>query len=652
MIWLNPWLLLALAGLPVVWWLMRMVPPPPRRERFPPLELLRQLVSSQETPARTSWWLLVLRCLAVALLIIALAHPVVRADRGLLGCETVLLVVDDGWAAANHWQELTAVAHEVVADSDRYAIPLYILTTAPSPTEEFVVDGPLSLRLARELLQQWQPKSWPVDRLAAANALAISAGGNLGHSNDPICTTWLSDGLDGEGTAELAEQMNRLGSLEVRVPEQLPLLLLPPRRQEHQIRLSVVRADNHPSVKVHLFGNQEQILASSQIGFEPQVRSGSVLLTPPTSSGQIVRIQIEQHASAGAVVLLDKRWQQRSVGLVGSDRDSPAHPLLDELFYLRQALKLFSTVHQGTVDQLLSLPVLVLSDTTGKLEPEHIDRLSQWLENGGMLIRLAGPEIIQNPDTLLPVPLQHRERTLDGALSWSQPAKFQEFAADSPFAGLPVPDEVRVTRQALARQTGDHQVWARLEDGTPVVTALRQGKGWLVLIHTNTEWSNLALSELFVGMLLRLVERGEGIQGANPTELLLPVAQLDGFGKLGKPSPHALAIQGHQLGSQQVDPWHPPGFYAPERLDGTRYALNLTDQLTELTPLDLPDGVQPRSYALDESLDLKPWLLNILWLLLLLDLLVSLFLRGFLPRAERLRGILLARTKTFEPRTS
>ena len=41
---LSPWLLLALAGLPVLWWLLRLTPPAPRRQSFPAIRLLFDLV--------------------------------------------------------------------------------------------------------------------------------------------------------------------------------------------------------------------------------------------------------------------------------------------------------------------------------------------------------------------------------------------------------------------------------------------------------------------------------------------------------------------------------------------------------------------------------------------------------------------------------
>ena len=70
-----PWLLVALAALPVLWWLLRVTPPSPRRVAFPPIRLLRDLPVSEETPARTPWWLLLLRVLAAALVILGLARP-------------------------------------------------------------------------------------------------------------------------------------------------------------------------------------------------------------------------------------------------------------------------------------------------------------------------------------------------------------------------------------------------------------------------------------------------------------------------------------------------------------------------------------------------------------------------------------------------
>jgi len=47
----QPLILLALIGLPVLWWLLRLVPPRPRRIAFPPTRLLFDIAPREETPA-------------------------------------------------------------------------------------------------------------------------------------------------------------------------------------------------------------------------------------------------------------------------------------------------------------------------------------------------------------------------------------------------------------------------------------------------------------------------------------------------------------------------------------------------------------------------------------------------------------------------
>ncbi len=116
----TPWMLLALVALPLLWWLLRVTPPAPRRVVFPAIRLLRGLVATQETPHSTPWWLLLLR-LAIALLIItALAQPLLNPGSRLSSGGpqgVVLLVVDDGWAAAADWSRRRASLDDLLAEA-------------------------------------------------------------------------------------------------------------------------------------------------------------------------------------------------------------------------------------------------------------------------------------------------------------------------------------------------------------------------------------------------------------------------------------------------------------------------------------------------------------------------------------------------------
>src|ERR1700752_5392367 len=112
----SPWLLVSLGALPIIWWLLRVTPPAPRRIAFPAIRLLLGLVPSEETPARTPLWLILLRMLLAALVIFAVAHPLrnPQALRAATGAGVV--VMDDVWAAAQDLPARQAALAELLAE--------------------------------------------------------------------------------------------------------------------------------------------------------------------------------------------------------------------------------------------------------------------------------------------------------------------------------------------------------------------------------------------------------------------------------------------------------------------------------------------------------------------------------------------------------
>src|SRR5476649_869245 len=126
----SPWLLAALVVLPVLWWLLRVTPPAPRRQRFPTIRLLLGLVPREQTPARTPLWLVLLRMALAALIILALAHPLLNPTATLAGKGPLVLVVDNGWTAARHWEERRAALDPLVAQAEREDRNVVLVATA------------------------------------------------------------------------------------------------------------------------------------------------------------------------------------------------------------------------------------------------------------------------------------------------------------------------------------------------------------------------------------------------------------------------------------------------------------------------------------------------------------------------------------------
>src|SRR6516165_4795381 len=218
----SPWLLVALVALPIIWWLLRVTPPAPRRIAFPAIRLLLGLAPREETAARTPLWLILLRIAIAALVIVAAAHPLLNPQARLASTGPILLIVDDGWAAARDWTVRQAALTNLLAEAEREDRQVVLVTTAPPATNQAPAAlAPIRAADARAAVQALQPKPWPVDRRAA---LARLEALTLPEADSAV---WLSDGVaDGE-SASLAAHLAARGSLRYLAAEadQAPLLL-------------------------------------------------------------------------------------------------------------------------------------------------------------------------------------------------------------------------------------------------------------------------------------------------------------------------------------------------------------------------------------------------------------------------------------------
>ena len=155
-----------------------------------------------------------------------------------------------------------------------------------------------------------------------------------------------------------------------------------------------------------------------------------------------------------------------------------------------------------------------------------------------------------------------------------------------------------------------------------------------MLFHTTAdpEWSNLAISGLFVDMLRRIVAMSQGVAGASD-RALPPVETLDGFGRLHRAPATAETIPAGDFAATLASSDHPPGFYGTA---DARRALNLAPAVKTFAPLPaLPDGVARQSYARGSEVDFRPSLLGAALALALIDLVIAYALRGLLPRLGR-----------------
>ena len=647
----EPFLLLGLLSLPVLWWLLRVMPPRPRRVEFPPTKLLFDIAPKEETPSRTPWWLTLIRLAAAALLIIAAAGPIWNPATGLGASNApVVILLDDGWSSAASWDTRVKAADELIAkaDSDRRGVALVALS---EPARDITL---MPAGTARVALRQISPKPWSVERIETLPAIE-----RFLKSTGDAEIAWLTDGTDtGRGSEFLPALAKTIGERALTIFEgaPAPLALAAAENAAAKMTVKVLRPDGRATIgTVRAVDAKGSPIGEARFAFANGDRETEASFDLPVElRNDIARLEIMGERSAGAVQLLDKRWRRRAVGVVSGATSDTAQPLLAANFYLARALSPFADIRLGdrvapqqALAQFLDqkLPMIVMADV-GALSPEIRDRLNAWIEQGGVLVRFAGPRLAQADDDLVPVKLRRGGRVLGGSLTWEKPQHLSAFSAEGPFAGLAVPKDITISRQVLADPDAAlaAKTWAILEDGTPLVTGERRGKGVVSLFHVGADmrWSDLPMSGTFVEMLRRVVDMsgytstpGAGVASEGAAEMVAPLRTLDGFGASGPPPSTAKPMPADYRDRATAE--HPPGLYGPAEGPIAVNTLAAADRLAALDTASL--RAQRATYTNAEPSDLRGTLLASALALFLIDaVIVALLGAGLVALLRRWRA--------------
>jgi hypothetical protein len=645
----SPLLLLGLLALPVLWLLLRAVPPAPIRRRFPGVALLLGLQDEEAEADKTPWWLLLLRMAAVAAAIIAFAGPVLNPVERQAGNGPLLIAMDATWADARDWTRRLDRAAALLDEAGRDGRPVAVIRLTDAPGDvTFQAADAVATRLAGITPQAFAPRD------LAAWADRLPEGG--------FDTFWLSDGLAHSGRDTLMAALSVQGRVTVFESPRPVFALHPARYDEGAIQLSASRlpAADPVSVEVSARGPDpsgvDRELARIVLDFGlGEARAEAALSLPPELRNRITRFEVAGLRSAGAVSLTDDSLKRRKVALIGGGADREGLQLLSPLHYLRQALAPVADLMEGSLtDLLLASPDVVIMADIARLSQTDTDALLDWLDDGGLLLRFAGPQMAASDvsrtqeDPLMPVRLREGGRSVGGAMSWGEPKTLAPFAEGSPFHGLPMPEDVTVTAQVLAQPDPDlaARTIAALADGTPLVTRKEVGQGQVVLVHVtaNAEWSTLPLSGLFMSMLERLAvsTRPMAPEAADLAgQTWVPELVLDAYGQPqdagdlpGQPG-EALA---HAM-TAGPGPDQPPGLYA-----GTdrRVALNVIAAQTTLIAATWPQGTVIEGLEAPPEQALKGAFLSGGLVLLLLDILAALWVSGRLGGLARGAAVVAA----------
>jgi hypothetical protein len=662
----SPLILLALLGLPLLWWLLKATPPKPRRQIFPPLVLLETLKTRSQSPAHTPWWLLVLRILLIGLVIMFCAGPMLNPSGNLFAnnAQTIVVMVDNSWSSGASFEAIQQEALYTVDEAGRQDGKIILWPLADSNPDLSV----LSALEAKDQLRALQPLPIPLQSKIILQKLTQLSEKM---AQNAINFVYAGTGLISEDLSLAFQEINRNANWQsvflVQTPDDFLTLKQIEQTGDLSFQMATSLLQNKAPVTIGLYDNKNNIL-EQQIITDYELNSAETisfdLPLPLLQDAAYARILQQNHA--GAVALIDGRLKRKNIAILSGEKATQNQSLLRETHYLERAFRPYANitlydnqpVQQALLQALDTNPSLIALVSVGQLSSEGHNALQDWIDQGGLLLRFASPELSLAKDPLTPVPLRAGSRQLGGTLSWQTPQGLGLLPQTSPFSNDNNFSDIVINKQILADPAAlePQMVWVELADGTPLVTAKQQGEGEIVLFHVPASpgWSNLPLSGLFETMMATLAARAPLFIAPNENAIdnnsssqnnltrnqtpLKPLRVLSGKGEWTWPDDNHRALDFSIESSPIVSEQHPPGFYGELK---TPFALNLSDDQKTLAPItdftpSSPFNILP--FRSDKPLDLRPYLLALALLLLFIDSIAMVYLSGLFSYLQRKRS--------------
>ena len=467
-------MLALLLVLPVIYWLLRMIPPLPKLVRFPAIRLLIGLEPTEQTPMKMPWWLLLLRLLLATALILAVARPLLNPQADLPGKGPLMLVIDDGWSSAPGWTTRIAHAERLIQRAERAQRPVVLTGTAPAAAR--CAGGAQGRHAARR--GPHPPARLPAQALADRPRRRRHRHRPDAGRSRRLCR--VAERRPGgrrrapSSPSACAASTACRSCCPTRRPRRCCCCRPPPKAATSRCR----RCGPSPTARARSPSRRPTSRAawwpaSSSTSPPPRPRAKACCRRRPSCATAWRGSTSRRRAARAARCCSTSAHRRRPVSILGERPTASGQPLMQEVYFLERALD----------------PYVSLVDRRSRdgADPQHRRAADpRWRRALGQRPRgdrqvdrarrhrraLRRPQPRPGNDPLVPTPLRLGDRALGGVMSWGQPTALAEFPANSPFLGIPIPKDVRISQQVLAEPTPDlaDKTWARLADGTPLVT--------------------------------------------------------------------------------------------------------------------------------------------------------------------------------------
>ena len=504
----SPAYLWAVLAIPLLWWLLRLIPPEAIRRRFPSLRLFENLPPLRAQTAYTPIWLLILRGVMVALIIIGFAEPVFFTHESSVPPpdQPVVMLMDNCWSAAPNFAAMRAEALSILEN-----LPpeqnIAVIAACPADANAIISQGLISTPAARALIHHLKPRDDIADWAHVLEAMRNLELAPIAH------VTVISSGVmnNADDRSRLLQELSTYDHVNIALPAESHLpVMLSATIENQKINVQVRRFTSAGTAiyQVVTRNPRNHILSVNDIKIPEGETSGSAVQPIPHEAiSEVSTIAIPNMGMLAYTV-----WHAPStptrVGLV--EQPTTAPPLLQPNHYLRAALRQ-SEIVESDWPALLGQNLPVVVQASPELPPEHLAEIRTWVQSGGTLVRFADTHLPSRTDDLMPAPpIQVLHHAPDQFLN-AEPLGLAAFPAESPLHDLPITAAPKFYQHTLldASDLTPLQIWASYDDATPMIASkpLGMGRSVFVTAPPTPLGGNWVLSGMFPHMLQKIIGR-------------------------------------------------------------------------------------------------------------------------------------------------
>ena len=533
----NPYAFWVLFSLPIIFWVIKSLPPSPASFNFSSLYLLRAIKTESIVKNKCPIWLLIFRILLIMFLIIYFAKPFLNHNKVEQAKENYVVYANLGWSTAAQWNKYKNTIKNIMLESEKLNKNFSLVNNFDNQNKNIIKFK--SINDLSSYLDKVTPNPWQSQRKNIINELSKI---NYNNKTRYFYIFSVFDFYSDENFDEniLINIQKQFPDLEIiNLIDSIKVLEKPLVKKEN-INIIVKRYGALPenTFVITATSFDEQILLKKEYQFKKNENIIYINEKFPISViNQIKKIDILGERHAASTFYFDDFNKKKVIGILSDGKNYKENPLLSPVYYIKKALNKDNKIIINDLANLLlsNVDILIFPDA-GTFEEEKSGILDSWINNGGLLIRFAGPKLASSSTRFITSENKIKKiRLLGGQLSWNNDLKIKEFSKDSIFKDLIIPKDVTIKKQLLLNFSEEKNIniLASLKDDTPLVSLKEMGRGNILLFHftANNTWSDIPITPLFEDFLSRACLLHQKKKNSSLNQVTIK-SYINGFGEI------------------------------------------------------------------------------------------------------------------------